>query len=313
MKNWDTLIHEAIARCQFIFVDDLGDRRLPCEIDPELFRCHGIDEIQLCAYCFAMNENLLEKLQWKIEKKEDVYYFYPIADKEFRDALREMKDTYPECNVRGNYLKNGKLTSVYRICEGEKEAEEKSCPLIIDMIFHLNRKERSKAELDNFIALFSCMHIMILRRFLFDAVKYMQNLDVTEGKLLLNEIVNIMDKVLSIRKYINGKNKQEAICEELRRSSAKIITLVYDKKKQISIRDNFAQDFDYKMSKAFSASVKWRYNRNIRGKNCRDLFRSLVKMCFGEVTFDQVRGVDIIEAGISDVNKARELLITEEI
>lgn len=313
MTEWDTLIHKAIAQYQIIFVNHLGDRRLPCDINSEIFVCHGMDEIQICAYCLAENENLLEKLQWQIEKEENKYYFYPIADKEFQDALTKMSDTYPECNVRGNYLKNGKLTSVYRICDGGKEAEEKSCSLMIDMIFHMNRKGRNKEELDAFIALFSCMHIVILRGFLLKAKSYMQSLDLAERRLFLREIVNIMDRVMMIRQRINGNNPNEEICAELRKSSAKIIAVVCDKREQRLIRDNFARDFDFKMNETFSKSGKWRYNRNIRGENCRDLFRSLVKMCFSEVKFNQTRGKDVIEAGIDDVRKAQALLNAEEI
>lgn len=214
--------------------------------------------------------------------------------------------------MRGNYLKDGNLTSVYRICEGGRESEKKSCSLIIDMIFHMNRRGRSKEELDTFIALFSCVHIEILRGFLLKAESYMRNLDSTEQRLFLSEIVNIMHMVLTIRKRINGDNPDEKICEELKKSSAKIIAIVHDKREPKAIRDNFVQEFDFKMCETFSTSTAWRYKGKIRGKNCRDLFRSLILMCFPMVSFDSIRGVDIIEAGLNDVRQAQELLNTEE-
>lgn len=88
VAEWDKLIDEAIAQYQIIFVNHLGDRRLPCEIDSSVFVCHGMDEIQLCAYCLANNENLLGKLQWRIEKRKKDTISIQVRTKNFKMHLQ---------------------------------------------------------------------------------------------------------------------------------------------------------------------------------------------------------------------------------
>ena len=73
MTEWKMQMDDAIAQYQLIFVKDGDkyDRRISCEMDKDLFECHGIDKIELCAYCLASQEVFLNELKWEFKKAED--------------------------------------------------------------------------------------------------------------------------------------------------------------------------------------------------------------------------------------------------
>lgn len=316
MTEWDIQMKEAIAQYHMIFVKPgLYDRRMSCEMDQELFPCHGIDEIQLCVYCIANRESLRNELKWNFQKFGGDYYIFPSAGNSFQESITYLKELYSKCTLKYNYLENDCLTSIYKTCNGKvMPTKLHSCHPIVDMIFNMNRHGRNKTELDNLNALFCCMNLSIFQSLLLDAYDHIRTLRRSDKLIFLNEVVNLCEKVSSIRDYVNACNgtqppahKPEVILDELECSSAIIISLLRKNNAFQSMKPTFSQAFYKKLKDTLAEERDWRYNRRFGGNgSCQSIFHAIIKNVFPTASFNNTT-VPIKE----DIESARKLLNNE--
>lgn len=304
MEEWTTQMRNLIAQYQLIFVSGKDDRRISCEMDKDVSICHGIDKAELCVYCLTVQECFLSKLKWKFKKARDGYWFIPSADEEFEKGIEDIKKKYSECEEKSDCFKEEYPIPVYRTCDAEKiDLGFKSCNIVVDMILNMNRRERNKKELDNFNALFCCARLTIFRQFLHDAAQYIRNLKDEEKFVFLGEVTAFLEKVLSIREYIDGETKESKdlrkleevkVLKELEESASISIAIIRKEQSQHTIGPSFACEFDDKMKAAFAESRFWNYNKKLERKSCRDIFRGMVRFVFPEIDFsdkDDVKAV----------------------
>lgn len=294
----------------------LYDRRMSCEMDKELFPCHGIDEIQLCVYCIANKENLRNNLKWTFQKSGGDYYIFPSAGNSFQESIKYLKELYSKCTLKYNYLEDNYLTSVYKTCTGKimPAKELHACHPIVDMIFNMNRHGRSKAELDNLNALFCCTNLSIFQRLLLDANDYIRTLKHSDKLIFLKGIVDLCEKVSLIREYVDACNSSQPpahnpgdILDELECSSAIIISLLRENNAFQSIKPTFSQAFIKKLKDALAEEKDWRYNRRFGGNgSCRTIFHAIIKSCFPKIHLEEI-AISIKK----DVARAKEILRDE--
>lgn len=294
MKSWEELIAELIAQYLFIFNSN-GDMRLSCFWDKESIHCYGLDEIEMCVYCIMQSAGAENDLKWEIRESGGEYYFFPVASKGFKEAIQKISTTYPQCNEEKNlYLKHGKLKSLYKVCEGEfcDISRVKSCNIVVDMIFNLNRSDRTKDDLDNFCALFCCYNINFLHTLLLEVRHFIKSKNKKARKKLLEEVVNFMEKVFAFRKYItNNSGVKEDYMESLGRTSVCLANLFRQRNKSdtLPLNQYKNESYDSKIKEIFPLSLRhWNYKAELGSQgSCQKVFRYIAVACMDKnVNFD---------------------------
>lgn len=319
MKEWITQINETIAQYNAIFLNDvpaytsndngLPNRKISCNIDKDLFLCHGIDKIQYCTSCFMMQERLLEELNWKFNKEPEGYYIFPSAGQDFKSSIEIFSKTYPECEVKNRHLKHTYPAPVYRTCDNTlPKTSRPSCGLIVDAIFNINRHGRDKEQLNNLNALFCCQNITVFYSLLSSARDCIKGLSPSDKKNLFDELFHLCERILSIRDYVDHNcmhqtasspsNQAKAFLNELNYSSSLTISLMKNSD-AFSIRPPLSQRSNDKIKETLPTNKKWNYNRPL-GKNresCKDIFRAIVTDYFS--TLDLPKGMNFFPENVA--------------
>lgn len=294
MNSWESRIKELIEQYHFIFKSN-GDMRLSCSADKESIHCYGLDEIEMCVYCVMQSAGFESDLKWEIKESGGKYFFSPVASDDFKEALQNISTIYPQCTVKGKnlYFEHGKLTALYKVCEGEfyDYGRVKSCNIVVDMILNLNQSDRTKEDLDNFCALFCCYNINFLHALLLEISHYIKHKDKMTCLKILKEIVDFMERVFAFRKYITDHPEEKAqYMESLKRTSVCLANLFRQRAQSDPLPLNQYRNvsYDSKLKEKFpSTKRRWNYKADVGSEeSCQKIFRRIANFCTdGQVDF----------------------------
>lgn len=336
-NEWTTQINETIAQYHMIFLDYetseiknsrekkiISDRRMSCTSDPDIFACHGIDNIQLCTSCFMLQERLLEELKWNFPKTGEEYSFLPSCKKEYEDdtlnqfekSMLELSSKYPVCTLAPDKFSDiGYPASIYKICDNKTQPDYRTCSLVVDMIFNMNRYERNKTQLDYFIALFCCTNITIFHSLLYESRDFIKGLQKDSAKKsFLRDLLNICDKVLYIREYVDAdiiqKTNTDAHADFLNKfniSSSIILSLTTNNILSF-IMPSLSQASIDKIKTSLAETANWNYTKDIaRRGNCQTIFRDIIQKCLDVgVDFKQGNTVDTADTATTSKSSIRK-------
>jgi len=229
------------------------------------------------------------ELNWEIRESGGRYFFSPVAGKDFKEALQKISAIYPQCNEgKALYLEKGKLKRLYQVCQGElcDISHVRSCNIVVDMIFNLNRSNRTKEDLDNFCALFCCYNINFLHSFLLEVRRYIEGKDKKARLKLLNEVLDFMERVFDFRKYITDKSEAKAeYMESLKQTSICLANLFRQRTQRDALPLNQYRNvtYDSKIKAKFPSAVRrWNYKADIGFQgSCQEIFRHIADRCTG--------------------------------
>lgn len=290
MDDW---INKLIVQYHLIF-NDYRDTRLLCTMDKNFVHCYGIDEIEICVYCIMENAGAVNNLKWEIQETGDKYYFIPVMEGTcFRETMQRLSSKYPICKEDKKICHDkSDLNPLYKVCQGEllTNKETKSCNIVVDMIFNLNRSKREKEDLDNFCALFCCYNVNFLHSFLVKVRDYIKQhlTDKRKRLIFLREVTFFIKKIFSFRKNITNNNENVDANDEylktLKETSMLIAKLLRQRYKNNELAlaqyQKMTPQYNTKVRSYFPSKRGWNYNARLGSEeSCQKLFRQIASEC----------------------------------